>query len=78
MPEAAREMIRHGFEDLNMSAIWYGYYEGNAKSKRVQEKCGFAYVRTTEGLDVPLMGEKRTGHSSILTKEKWQSLQSDP
>lgn len=77
MPEAAREMIRHGFEDLNMSAIWCGYYEGNAKSKRVQEKCGFAYVRTTEGLDVPLMGEKCTGHSSILTKEKWQSLQSD-
>lgn len=74
MPEAAREMIRHGFEDLNMSAIWCGYYEGNAKSKRVQEKCGFAYVRTTEGLDVPLMGEKRTGHSSILTKEKWQFL----
>lgn len=78
MPEAAREMIRHGFEDLNMSAIWCGYYEGNVKSKRVQEKCGFAYVRTTEGLDVPLMGEKRTGHSSILTKQKWQSLQSDP
>lgn len=78
MPEAAREMIRHGFEDLNMSAIWCGYYEGNAKSKRVQEKCGFSYVRTTEGLDVALMGEKRTGHSSILTKEMWQSLQSDP
>ena len=71
MPEAVRELIRHGFEDLNMRAIWCGYYEGNGKSKRVQEKCGFTYFRTTEGLDVPLMGEKRTGHTSVLTREAW-------
>lgn len=71
MPEAVRELIRHAFEDLNMRAIWCGYYEGNGKSKRVQEKCGFTYFRTTEGLDVPLMGEKRTGHTSVLTREAW-------
>ncbi len=71
IPEAARELIRHGFEDLHMRAIWCGYYEGNDKSKRVQEKLGFAYCRTTEGLDVPLMGEKRTGHTSVLTREAW-------
>ena len=41
MPEAAREIICHGFEDLGMSTIWCGYYEGNQKSKRVQEKIGF-------------------------------------
>ena len=39
MPEAAREMLRHAFEDLGMTKIWAGYYEGNVKSKRVQEKC---------------------------------------
>lgn len=72
MPEAAKEIIRHGFEDLGMRAIWCGYYDGNEKSKRVQEKCGFQYVRTTEGLDVPLMGEKRTGHASLLTREQWK------
>lgn len=71
IPEAAKEMIRHGFEDLGMRAIWCGYYEGNTKSKRVQQKCGFTYFRTTEGLDVPLMGEKRTGHTNLLTKESW-------
>lgn len=73
IPEAAQELIRRGFEDLSMRAIWCGYYDGNEKSKRVQEKCGFSYVRTTEGLDVPLLGEKRTGHSNILTREQWQS-----
>ena len=43
MPEAAKEVIRHGFVDLGMSAIWCGYYDGNLKSKRVQEKVGFVY-----------------------------------
>lgn len=70
-PEASREIIRHGFEDLLMSAIWCGYYDGNTKSKRVQEKLGFIYVRTTKNLNLPLLSEKRTGHSSILKKEDW-------
>ena len=64
-------MIRHGFEDLGMWTIWCGYYDGNEKSRRVQEKCGFSYYRTTKDLDVPLMGEKRTGHMNVLTREDW-------
>lgn len=42
MPEATREIIRHGFEDIGMTKIWCGYYEGNQKSKRVQENFGFS------------------------------------
>ncbi len=72
IPEAARELIRRAFEDLGMKKIWCGYYDGNAKSKRVQEKVGFQYQWTTEDMDVPLMGEKRTGHVNCLTKEKWE------
>ena len=71
IPEAANEIIRHGFEDLHMSLIWCGYYDGNIKSKRVQEKCGFTYYRTTKNVEVPLMNEFRTGHTSVLTKEQW-------
>ena len=72
MPEAAREMLRYAFEDLGMTKIWAGYYEGNVKSKRVQEKCGFRYQWKSEGVDVPLMHEVRTGHVSSLTKEQWE------
>ena len=74
MPEAAKEILRHAFEDLGMSKVWCGYYEGNTKSKRVQEKVGFKYQWTTEGVDVPLMHEKRTGHVNAMTKEEWQTL----
>lgn len=72
MPEAAREMLRHAFEDIGMNKVWCGYYHGNAKSKRVQEKAGFRYQRTIENVDVPLMHEKRTCHVSLLTKEWWK------
>lgn len=48
MPEVAKEVIRHGFVDLGMSAIWCGYYDGNLKSKRVQEKVGFVYHHTCD------------------------------
>ena len=72
MPEAVREMLRHAFEDLGMTKVWVGYYEGNTKSKRVQEKAGFRYQWKSEGVDVPLMHEKRTGHVSSMTKDQWQ------
>ncbi len=71
MPEAAREIIRHGFEDIGMTKTWCGYYEGNTKSKRVQEKVGFKYQWLSENVNVSLMHEKRTGHVSSMTKEEW-------
>ena len=74
MTEATREILRHAFEDICMSKVWCGYYEGNAKSKHVQEKVGFKYQWTTEGVDVPLMHEKLTGHVNAMTKEEWQTL----
>lgn len=72
IPEASKEMVRHGFEDLGMGKIWCGYYDGNLKSKRVQEKVGFKYQWTTKGLEVPLVNDIRTEHISAITKEEWQ------
>lgn len=74
MPEAARDILRHAFEDIGMSKVWCGYYEGNTKSKRVQEKVGFKYQWIIGGVDVSLMHEKRTGHVDAMTKEEWQIL----
>ena len=71
MPEAVREMLRHAFEDLGMTTVWAGYYEGNDKSRRVQEKCGLRYRWTTKDVDVYAMNEKRTGHVSSITKDEW-------
>ena len=71
VPEASREMLRHAFEDLKLERVWCGYYDGNEKSRRVQEKLGFRYQWTTENVPVPQLGEMRRGHVSRMTKEEW-------
>ena len=72
IPEASREMLRHAFEDLGMNRIWCGYYEGNTKSRRVQEKLGFAYHHTTGGIELSKLNEIRTGHVMLMTIEMWR------
>ncbi len=74
MPEAAREMLRHAFDELDMSVVWCGYYDGNERSKRVQEKVGFVYHHTCDDVPVPLMNEIRVGHTNIMTKEHWERI----
>lgn len=70
IPEAAQELIRRGFVDLGLTAIWCGYFDGNEKSGRVSKKCGFQYVRT-EKKYWPLIGETKTQHITCITKEEW-------
>ena len=71
VPEAAREVLRHAFEDLGVSRVWCRYFEGNTKSKRVQEKLGFRYQWKKEDSRLPEMIGTRTGYVNLLTKEDW-------
>lgn len=72
IPEAAEALLRYGFEDLGLEKIWCGYYDGNDKSARVQEKCGFVYQYTEENVFCELLDEHRIEHISCLTKARWQ------
>ena len=74
IPEASRALMRYAFEELGMRAVWCGYYDGNEKSRKVQTKLGFVYQHKTEGLEVSLMNEIRTGHCNLMTKERWQKV----
>lgn len=73
IPEAVREMQRHAFHELGYNAMWCGYYDGNEKSKRCQEKCGFKYHHTEKDKPCELMGDVRTEHFTYLTKNEWES-----
>lgn len=77
IPEAVDELLRRCFQDLACTGVWCVYYDGNLKSKRVQEKCGFRYHHTTEGVRSPL-GDIRTEHYSYLTKQQWESKKRQP
>ena len=74
IPEAVRELMRYGFENLKLNRIWCGYFDGNEKSKRVQEKCGFHYHHTTHNVPCAIEGVFRTEHITCLSKEEWQSV----
>ena len=75
VPEVAKELLRRGFEELGMQTIWCGYYEGNQKSKRVQEKLGFVYHHTCSEFPVPLLNEVRVCHAGIMTRAHWREMQ---
>ncbi len=75
IPEGVREIIRYAFEDLRLEKLWCGYFEGNEKSKRAQEKCGFKYQYTNEDAPWVKMMDRRTEHISCLTREEWLGME---
>lgn len=70
-PEATKEIIRLGFEDLHLNQIWCGYFEGNEQSKRVQEKCGFKYRYTLKDQLWKETNEIKTEHITSIKKEEY-------
>ena len=44
MTEVAGELLRYGFPDRDLEAVWASHYAENPASERVIEKCGFSYV----------------------------------
>lgn len=69
MSEAVKEVIRYLFLEVNFDAIFCGYYLGNERSKRVQEKCGFKYIKTYKRQT--RTGEIRESTINVLLKEEW-------
>ena len=74
IPEAAKECLRYCFEEMKLDRVWCGSYEGNERSRRVQEKCGFRYHHTEKARLCELMGDVRDEHISVLEKEEWERL----
>lgn len=66
IPEAAQALIAHGREDLALTRIWCGWFDGNEKSRRVQEKLGFRYDRTESDVPCAIPGVLHTVHVSRL------------
>ena len=71
IPEATREIIRHAFEDLSLETLWCAYFDGNEKSRRAMEKCGFTYHHTNKDIYWQLTDDIRTEHITRLTKEEY-------
>lgn len=73
IPEALRELQRYGFMELGLKTLWCCYFDGNEKSKRVQEKCGFQYQYTIMDSYFELIKETKTLQVTCLRKAEWQT-----
>lgn len=73
IPEAVKALLSRCFQDLSLDTVWCVHYEGNNKSKRVIEKCGFNFHHTNRDIVSPL-GDKRTEHFYIMTKKDYDAL----
>lgn len=78
IPEASEELLRHGFEELDLHTIWCGYFQGNEKSRRVQEKLGFRFHHWQEDQSCAQLGETRRTFVSRLTREEWRGTRICP
>ena len=73
-PEVAGAMLRYGFDERGLSAIWVCNFVENATSARAKDKLGFELVRLEEATN-PVTGVVRTQQVSVLTKSSWENMQ---
>ena len=68
MPEAARALLAHAFDDLRLEVVWAKHYEGNLQSRRVMKKLGLSErgLRDADG---------RVEHVLRVTRAEWERNQ---
>ncbi len=71
IPEAVRALLGRVFTETDAPRCWCDHFEGNDKSRRVIEKCGFTYRFTAESGPWP-SGGMRTTRFYCIKKEEWE------
>ncbi len=69
--EASKAMLELGFNNMGLDLIWCGYFEGNHRSKRVIEKCGFYYKFKKEEVKELLDDKRVVVYYYSITKEEY-------
>jgi [ribosomal protein S5]-alanine N-acetyltransferase len=77
MTEAARAVIRYGFEELRLEIVSIYRNPLNQRSGRVIEKCGFVYEGTLRQAYKIYDGSIRDVACYSMTKEEYHVLQKD-
>ncbi|MFG6198313.1 GNAT family N-acetyltransferase [Nonomuraea sp. JJY05] len=74
--EGARELIRHGFEDLRLSRIFAETMAVNTASRATMTALGMEHVRTFHmEWDEPLPGSDLGEVEYAITRERWLACQ---
>ena len=74
IPEAVREIMRHGFDDLSLEKLWCGYFDGNTKVTEGSGKMWVPLSSYKRERSVCIGRCSRTEHITCLSKEGWISF----
>lgn len=74
MTEAARAILRYGFEELGLALLTVSHFSWNQRSRRVIEKCGFHYDGTLRQGAVLPDGTVTDRCCYSLTAQEYESL----
>lgn len=70
--EGARELLRHGFEDLRLSRIFAETMAVNQASRATMASVGLRHVRTFHAdWDEPIQGAEQGEVEYAITREEW-------
>lgn len=72
MPEAAKRVIKHCFEDLGFSEIRGKHFAKNPKSGRVMQKIGMTYLKTLHNADKDNKGIYQDSICYVLKKKDYK------
>ena len=70
MPEAVNAVIRWLFEERKLDAILCAHFDWNTQSARVQQKCGFHFLK--ESVYKTFYGTVEKDILNILYREEWE------
>ena len=72
--EATLAVVQYAFEQYGANKITLRYYEGNDKSRRVIEKCGFKFIKTLPKHHKSFAtGEMLDEHCYALSCNQWRA-----
>ena len=74
--EAAKTLIRYGFESLHLSKIWCLNFSDNLASARVKEKLGFKHEYIIPNKFVSALNVYKEDRVALLTRAMWRSYDS--
>lgn len=76
--EGAKEVLRHAFEDLELSLVRGETMAVNTPSRATMEACGLEFVRILhEKFDDPLPGTEQGEAEYCITREQWLAKQAN-
>ena len=71
--EGARELLRHGFDDVGLDRIIAQTFAVNARSRGVMERIGLTYVRTfPTSTTAPVEGASEGEVEYEMTRDHWE------